>query len=189
MHSAGRKTSYAEDLTFVSFKRHPFQLISERHVAHFDGHRGKMRRVNVRTIVIALKLPAYHRSSYQVGIKFVFFESSDYFSVTEHRQRIALFHNFIEIVRDKDHGFIFIFHPLHKPVYYVSSALRKRRRRFVNDKNLRVMEHYFCDFRKFSVLHIEFSRYCFCVDMVGAYFVKRILRGFCHIRAADELAF
>ena len=58
-----------------------------------------------------------------------------------------------------------------------------------NDKYLRVVEHYFCDFRKFSVLHIEFSRYCFCVDMVGAYFVKRILRGFCHIRAADELAF
>ena len=92
------KTAYAEYLAPVRFKCQILYSILIGSVFDFENYLVAVASVIIRTVIITLKLSAYHRHSYLVVVELFFFKGPYYVSVTKDCQGIALICYLVKVV-------------------------------------------------------------------------------------------
>ena len=111
-----------------------------------------MRAVVIAAVIITLDLTTYHGVFDTVLIKLCFLYGIYQFAIPEHRQHIAVFHQFFQIMGNEQYCFSLIFQFMNNAVNCGSSALGQSCGRLIHNEQDRVVIQCFCNLNQLSGL-------------------------------------
>ena len=124
MHPALCQTADPQDLPFVEFQTYIFHLIMKGDIFCPQYDLVSMAAIIIRPIIRTGQLTAHHQLPHPVDLHFLLGQGIDQDSIPEHCDGIANAHQFIQIMGNKQHRFVFRRHIPHNVIDNFSAFLR-----------------------------------------------------------------
>ena len=143
----------------------------------------------VCTVIIPLHFTADHAGFYGIIVIVFFTEMCDDLSITQDSQRITYRFDLFQIMGNKDHGLSCSFQFIHQLIKQFTSFLGKGSCCLIDDQDLRLLDHYLCNFHKFPFLKVQCRGECSRLDVICMDNIQSFPAFLFHHTAANQSQF